>query len=422
MKKSLLLLGLISTAACLTACGSKTFDMSFEEALEIANHSELQDILSQNDSFEQSFDIAGNYSDEDFKVDASISSESKQNLVNNNSESSTKFDANLTIAWEAIKANWSLDLKLVNDTIYLNLSSLELTGSEEIAMYGMMVEWFKSKWYSIPMTGLSDIPNTFSILKDSKDLSAKTKDIFVNEWSVVYNWKFTQFSWYNAWKFSLDSEKLNALIKEYLDSFASLDEEFSDIPEINIQDFEGYLVITWKDKVTTVIEKMAMESNGSILNVEWFDGEDIEIKVFEDAGDEISIIAHKNGGKYDVSVNFADIILLDWTVSTKLSKSSIDLAYDLKVTVKEGAEIVVPLKGSWKYKAISEFSTIAPEDAQDLSDLFGAYLGDSDYDYDDYDYDYDYDDIDYENFYADEDTGEFVEAEAEVAVEEAVAE
>jgi hypothetical protein len=48
-------------------------------------------------------------------------------------------------------------------------------------MYGMMVERFKSKWYSIPMTGLSDIPNTFSILKDSKDLSAKTKDIFVNE-------------------------------------------------------------------------------------------------------------------------------------------------------------------------------------------------------------------------------------------------
>ena len=302
MKKSLLLLGLISTAACLTACGSKTFDMSFEEALEIANHSELQDILSQNDNFEQSFDIVGNYDGTDWtKVDASISSESKQGLVTKNSESSTKFDANLTIAWEAIKANWSLDLKLVNDTIYLNLSSLELTGSEEIAMYGMMVDWFKNKWYSIPMSGLSDIPNTFSILKDSKDLSAKTKDIFVNEWSVVYSWKFAQFSWYNAWKFSLDSEKLNALIKEYLDSFASLDEEFSDIPEIDIQDFEGYLVITWKDKVTTVIEKMAMESNGSILNVEWFDGEDLEIKVFEDAGDEISIVAHKNGGKYDVS-------------------------------------------------------------------------------------------------------------------------
>jgi hypothetical protein len=165
---------------------------------------------------------------------------------------------------------------------------------------------------------------------------------------------------------------------------------------------------------------MAMESNGSILNVEWFDGEDLEIKVFEDAGDEISIVAHKNGGKYDVSVNFADIILLDWTVSTKLSRSSVDLAYDLKVTVKEGAEIVVPLKWSWKYKAISEFSTVAPEDAQNLFDLFGASLGWSDYDYDSIDYDDA--DYDYEDSYADESTGEFVEAEAEVAVEEAVAE
>jgi hypothetical protein len=31
---------------------------------------------------------------------------------------------------------------------------------------------------------------------------------------------------------------LNALIKEYFDSFANLDEELSDIPEIDIQDFE----------------------------------------------------------------------------------------------------------------------------------------------------------------------------------------
>jgi hypothetical protein len=34
--------------------------MSFEEALEIANHSALQDILTEN-NFEQNFDISGNY-------------------------------------------------------------------------------------------------------------------------------------------------------------------------------------------------------------------------------------------------------------------------------------------------------------------------------------------------------------------------
>jgi hypothetical protein len=31
------------------------------------------------------------------------------------------------------------------------------------------------------MSGLSDMPNTFSILKDSKELNAKTKEIVINE-------------------------------------------------------------------------------------------------------------------------------------------------------------------------------------------------------------------------------------------------
>jgi hypothetical protein len=35
--------------------------MTFEEALEAANHSELQDILSQSDTFEQDFSISGSY-------------------------------------------------------------------------------------------------------------------------------------------------------------------------------------------------------------------------------------------------------------------------------------------------------------------------------------------------------------------------
>jgi hypothetical protein len=61
MKKSLFLLGLLTTTVCLTACGSKDYNMSFEEALEIANHSALQDILAENDNFEQSFTIAGNF-------------------------------------------------------------------------------------------------------------------------------------------------------------------------------------------------------------------------------------------------------------------------------------------------------------------------------------------------------------------------
>jgi hypothetical protein len=79
--------------------------MTFEEALETANHSEFQDILSQNDNFEQSFDIAGKYNTDEIKVDAKISSNSKQNLVNKNSESSTDFNANITSSGETTKLN-----------------------------------------------------------------------------------------------------------------------------------------------------------------------------------------------------------------------------------------------------------------------------------------------------------------------------
>ncbi|MBR7036688.1 hypothetical protein IKI14_02195 [bacterium] len=61
MKKSVFLLGLLTTTVCLTACGSKNFNMTFEEALDAANHSELQEILAGNENFEQSFDFEGNY-------------------------------------------------------------------------------------------------------------------------------------------------------------------------------------------------------------------------------------------------------------------------------------------------------------------------------------------------------------------------
>jgi hypothetical protein len=61
MKKSVFLLGLLTIAGiCLTACGSKNYEMSFDEALEIASHSAFQDILSNNGNVQQDFNFATN--------------------------------------------------------------------------------------------------------------------------------------------------------------------------------------------------------------------------------------------------------------------------------------------------------------------------------------------------------------------------
>lgn len=393
MKKSVFLLGLLTTTVCLTACGSKNFNMTFEEALDAANYSQLQEILAGNENFEQSFDIAGNYNADWNVIDADISTSSKQNIENNKSESSIKFTANITSQWETTKVNWALDLKLVDDVIYMNLWSLDLTWNENLAMVDMMIWWFKGQWLSIPMTGLSDVPSTLSYFKDSNALNAKAKEIINNEWSTVYNWKFKQFNGYNAWKFSIDNAKLNALVKEYYDSMSSgLDlgsGEDVEFPEINIQNFEWYLVITWKDKVTTVIESMDMMDNDVVMSVNWFAGEDYEINITEWGEELIKIIANKKSSKYDVSMTVADAMSLNWTISPKLSKSEIKLNFDAKLTVKAqnewDADTIIPFKGSWNYKAISDFTVTAPENAQDLSELLGGYLGwamwDDDYDY-----------------------------------------
>jgi hypothetical protein len=62
MKKSIFLLGLLTIAGItLTACGSKNYEMSFDEALEIASHSALQDILTDNENVQQDFDITTDF-------------------------------------------------------------------------------------------------------------------------------------------------------------------------------------------------------------------------------------------------------------------------------------------------------------------------------------------------------------------------
>ncbi len=381
MKKFLFLLGLFTTTVCLTACWSKDFNMSFEDALQAANYSELQDILAQNDNFEQDFNISGKYDSNGTKVDANISLNSKQNLQNKNSESSTKFNANITSSEGTIKTNWALKIKLIKDALYLNLESLDITWNENLAMMGMMADGLKDQWFSIPMTGLSDMPNTFSILKNSTKLNNKSKDILINAWSTVYSWKFSQFNGYNARKISLDNEKLNELIKEYYNTMNSnLSEELTwEIPEINIQNFEWYIVITSKNKVTTVIENMQIQDGETIMDANWYAGKEYELNISESNTPLMSIsIKKKLFSKYEVSANIADSINLEWTISPKLSTSTIALKFNAKLTVKAlsgwSSDTVIPFNGAWKYNSLSEFTTTAPDNAQDLSEMLSSYL------------------------------------------------
>ena len=122
MKKTPVILWLLTMASlCLVACGnSKDYNMSFEEAYDIANHSALQDILTNTENFQQSFNASTNLDSDWTKVAAKIQADSKQNLNNSKSESSTLFDININSDENNLTVTWALDIKLVDNKQKLN--------------------------------------------------------------------------------------------------------------------------------------------------------------------------------------------------------------------------------------------------------------------------------------------------------------
>jgi hypothetical protein len=89
-------------------------------------------------------------------------------------------------------------------------------------------------------------------------------------------------------------------------------------------------------------------------------------------------VANKKNSNYDISLNLNNSLLLNGTLSTKVSSSKINVDFDALLTLKaeyeETDDTIVPLKGSWSYNAISEFSVDAPESAQDLTEMLQGYL------------------------------------------------
>lgn len=420
MKKSIFLLGLLTIAGIsLTACGSKNYEMSFDEALEIASHSALQDILTDNENVQQDFDITTDFNVEWTSIAADIQSSSKENTKTSKSDSSVKFG--LKVNSEEIgdiKANWNVNIKLIDDMLYLSLGSLDVTWPEDVSSMLAMIDLYKDQWFSMSMDGVSEISNWY--FKDLSEFNTQTKEIVNNEGSVVYEWKFSQFNWYNARKISLNNEKLQEIINEYFKSLNTVEDEETEIPQLNIENFEWYLVITWKDKVTIVVDNMDIVDEESTVNVNWFGGEDYAINLWTEWEDVITLTANKKWSSYDVALNISDMMSLNWKISPKVSKSSINIKFDAKLTIKgDTNDTIVPLKGSRSYEPISEFEVIAPENAQDINDLMGSYLGTMMW-WDDYYDDYDYEDYDY-NYEDVEDTAEvegIEEVEAEVEAEE----
>jgi hypothetical protein len=44
-----------------------------------------------------------------------------------------------------------------------------------------MIEPYKNQWFSLSITGLNEMPDSFSAFRDSKEMDEKAKEIIINE-------------------------------------------------------------------------------------------------------------------------------------------------------------------------------------------------------------------------------------------------
>ena len=451
MKKSIFTLWLLAISVlCLSACGNKKdFNMSFEEALELASHSSIQDVMTNIDNAEQAVSIAWTYDKDGLKVDGKLTSQSKQNLKDLQSESNIAVDLKVQQKENNFDIKWDLDIKFVPSAVYLSLNSLNAKWEESIEWIAWIASWYLKQWFSIPLNETIDI-NSLN-MKDKLDLSSKIKDVINNEWLQVYNGKFTDYNGYNARKISIDDEKLMKILKDNYNSLENTDSNAgnesismneltedsntassevseenvenaeetainneiealnSELDNTKIENFEWYLVIIWKDKVALAIDNMDITNNGETTNLNWlFSDKDVLLSVFSEWEEVITLTAIKKGSSFDTSLNLSGLCFIWWTITPKISSSKIDISFDLSITITaDEKNTIIPLKGSWTYSEIPEFKVEVPSESTDLTEmLWGLFWWVYGW-WDELDYSY-YDDYDLnsEDLYNDEFTAQ----------------
>ena len=422
MKKTAVILGAISMVTlCLAACGKP--NMSFEDAVDAVSHSEIGEMMANAENYEQNFSISSNFSLEEDNVDASISfsTNSKQNVKD--SEWESKISIKIDASWdgdewrENIKIDWEAMIKYLKNAIYFELSSLDIQWPEDFDPedLGFDLDWIVGKWFSFELTEemineiKSKLPEDFDFSKfenfenkenlqkieeDLLKFKDELKKSIINEGALVYSGIYSEFDWYNAYRFSIDKEKVFVATTEYIKTFIpeeymedyleaieeiDLDEVFEDFPLTN---FEWYLVITWKNRVQVVIENLDIEDYYSTTKINGTFGRDrYEIAVHEDDEEMFIFSAKLTTSHYDVIMRVDGSEVLKWTITPKKSRWKISLDFDLSMTFGDDEDkVVVPLQILWSWEEISKFKVEVPNNSKNLlEDIMASVMDEIDF-------------------------------------------
>ena len=401
MKKRGIIFGFVSVLTlcitvwmtlCLTACGKP--NMSFEEAVNSITHSEIKEIMTNAENYEQNFNISSNFSVDEDNVEAkmTLSTNSKQNVKDSAWE--TKISIKIDASWdgdewrENIKIDWEAIIKYLKDALYFKLSSLNIDGPEEFTdEFDFDISSIKDQRFSFELTDeikdkiYGELHENFDLnsFKDDEALNKladNLKKSINNEWSLVYNGIYSEFNWYNARKFSINKEKAFESFIEYI-KWIIPEEYTEELDDINTEEvfedfpfknFEWYLVITGKDRVQIVVENLDIDDDYSTIKINGTFGRDrYEISVKDEEEEVFLLSAKLNRTHYNILMKVWDSEIIKWTITPRKSSWKFSVDFDLAINFGDGEdEINIPLQWWWEWKEISKFNIEIPENSRNL--------------------------------------------------------
>ena len=426
-----LFVGVLSFSGCST---QKNYEMSYEQVISLLENQsqEFMDMFVNVDAQQKDLNVSTIIDTDDMSLDINVQSQMKVDYSSDFTEDlSLSFQAGIRVPESEldVTASWALNYSLIGNDMYLKLSkfALKWPSAKDLAMVTMIVNGFKWQRFKLNKSGanMSKVFTSYkTYVEELKQVADSAWSMMINEWSVVYDWMFNQYKWYNAWKYSVDQEKFDEVLHVYLDTmtrfyswffnqyagnlWTSSEElqslDFSEMLSwITYDNLQWYLVIDWKNEVVETMEGAHMNIDGTWFTFNcyyWKDWIYMDVKT-DDWENVMTVLAKKNGKKYDVDADMMSIFKIKWDVKlNKFSKKDwIDADFDLDISMNtEGMgesdesvkeiNIDMPLKWNYKAKSINSFTLQAPSDAVDLMDMLGGYLwasmgGDDEYREDD---------------------------------------
>lgn len=398
MKKASLILGLLSIMTlCLTACGKPNV-LTFEDAVDSIWYSEVKEMMDSAENYEQKFRLSSNYSGNDSKVQSRFSVNTKHNKKDAEWESSVALSVDISWIWDMWVENASLDwnavIRYIPNGIYFKLNALNISGLEDTTDdVKSQLSWVINKWFSFELTDemLEAIQNDpseefdYSVIYNEKDFQKFKNDLkksINNDGAVVYSGIYSEFKWCNAWKFSINKDKVAKAIKDYIQVLRSkaniqdweddpfdemdIDEMFKDLP---FKNFKWYLVVTKKGMVQVVVENLDIESENSLSKVNihgTFGDEKYHLVVKQDNKVTFLFSAKLQKDYYNIALKVNNAEILRWTATIKQSKWKFSVLFDLSVNIELDEKISIPLNGWWSWKKVSKFNVKAPANSKNL--------------------------------------------------------